>query len=449
LLIGTPVHSQAADTGSHTIFHRLTRDELAEELHRSVTATGIAPQQYMREVFRGFGDETPAFFRDALMQVVGRTYHLKRENFDGTTSQAWAGGGWLAYRSGLIADMFGVHAAFYTSQRLNGPIDKGGTLLLNPEQEPLNVLGQAYARIKFQDQELRGGRQLIDTPMINPQDNRMVPNTFTGAVLTTLADSKRGYDYAVGYIRDIKPRDSNDFISMSDALAGSNAIDRGAAFAMVKYRPIAGLSTVFMDYYIADFINTAFAQAEYHFQLPKNLPQWIVGANVIDQRSVGADLLIGSPFTTFQASAQVQMTYLGWIGFVAGSITGNGSQIYSPFGTQPNYTNMQQVAFSNAGEKAIGASVAYDFGYAFRNIGLDGLTAGVWYSQGWDAVDPVTNAAIPNRDEWDMWLQYRPSEGPLKGLRIKAQYSSLRQAGNVRSEQPEFRFVADYTMLVR
>ncbi len=98
LLIGTPVHSQAADTGSHTIFHRLTRDELAEELHRSVTATGIAPQQYMREVFRGFGDDTPAFVRDALMQVVGRTYHLKRENFDGTTSQAWAGGGWLAYR---------------------------------------------------------------------------------------------------------------------------------------------------------------------------------------------------------------------------------------------------------------------------------------------------------------------------------------------------------------
>ncbi len=177
---------------------------------------------------------------------------------------------------------------------------------------------------------------------------------------------------------------------MSDALTASDASNRGAAFGMVKVRPIAGLSTVFMDYYIADFINTAFAQAEYNFQLPKNVPQWTVGANIIDQRSVGADLLTGSPFNTFQASAQVQMTYLGWISFVAGSVTGNGSQVYSPFGNQPNYTNMQQIAFSNAGEKAIGASVAYDFGYAFRNIGLDGLTVGVWYSQGWDAIDPVT-----------------------------------------------------------
>ena len=31
--------------------------------------------------------------------------------------------------------------------------------------------------------------------------------TFTGAVMTTLADSKRSYDYAVGYILDMKPRD--------------------------------------------------------------------------------------------------------------------------------------------------------------------------------------------------------------------------------------------------
>ncbi|MET0677239.1 MAG: OprD family outer membrane porin [Bradyrhizobium sp.] len=446
---GSPVHAQSGSTGAHTLFHQQTRDDVAGELHRSVAATGVAPQPYTHEVPWGFGSDTPAFFRDALMQVVGRTYYLKRDNSDGSTSQAWAAGGWIAFRSGLVADMFGIQAALYTSQRLYGPWDQSGSLLLNPEQEPLNVLGQAYVRLKIQDQELRGGRQSIDTPLINPQDNRMVPITFTGAVMTTLADSQRSYDYAFGYIADAKLRDSNDFVSMSDALTGSETVNRGATFGMVKYRPTAGLSTVFMDYYIADFINTGFAQAEYHLQLPGNVPRWTVGANVIDQRSVGADLLTGVPFNTYQASAQVQMTYLGWTSFVAGSVTGSGSQIYSPFGNQPNYTNMQQVAFSNAGEKAIGASLAYEFGHAFKDIGLDGLSAGVWYSQGWDAINPVTNTAIPDRDELNLWLQYRPSEGPLKGLRVKAQYSSLRQAGNVRSDQPEFRFLADYTILVR
>jgi hypothetical protein len=48
-----------------------------------------------------------------------------------------------------------------------------------------------------------------------------------------------------------------------------------------------------------------------------------------------------------------------------------------------------------------------------------------------------------------VWLQYRPTEGPFKGLRLKTQYSQVRQAGNVRSTQPEFRFILDYTVLFR
>ena len=52
----------------------------------------------------------------------------------------------------------------------------------------------------------------------------------------------------------------------------------------------------------------------------------------------------------------------GWTLFVAGSITGDESKIFSQYGTKPNYTDMQQVSFDNANEKAIGGSVAYDFG---------------------------------------------------------------------------------------
>jgi hypothetical protein len=134
--------------------------------------------------------------------------------------------------------------------------------------------------------------------------------------------------------------------------------------------------------------------------------------------------------------------------FVAGSVTGNESKIFSPFGTKPNYTDMQQSSFDNAGEKAIGGSVAYDFGYAFKSFGLSGVSVGAWYSHGWDAINPGVGT-IPNRDELDLWVQYRPSEGPLKGLRVKVQYANLWQEGNVRDNQPEFRFIVDYTVLFR
>jgi hypothetical protein len=67
----------------------------------------------------------------------------------------------------------------------------------------------------------------------------------------------------------------------------------------------------------------------------------------------------------------------------------------------------------------------------------------------WDAINTSTNAGIPDRRELDLWIQYRPTEGPLKGLRVKTQYSNLWQQGNVRDRQPEFRFIVDYTVLFR
>lgn len=448
-VVTTPSLAQTASagpSGENSELLPADRRELVDQERLSHwNVAKFPPQPYMKEVYWRHPDDTPAFFRDSLVQVVARTYDLTRDNLNGTKSQAWAAGGWVAFRSGLIADTFGVHAAYYTSQKLFGPLDEDGTKLLAPGQNSIGTLGQIYGRAQFGDQEFRGGYQLINTPLINPQDNRMVPNTFGGITLDSLPDKDRKYDYALGYLWNVKQRDSNDFIPMSDALAG-DAINHGAAFGMVKFRPAAGLSTVFMDYYIQDYINSGFAQAEYDFKQPKGVPNWIVGANVITQNSVGANLLTGNSFHTQQFSAKLQMVYAGWTLFTAGSATGSESNIFSPFGTKPNYTDMQQVSFDNAGEKAVGGSVAYDFGYA---MGIPGVSAGAWYTHGWDAINPATQAAISNRSELDIWLQYRPSDGPLKGFRMKTQYSSLWQQGNVRDVQPELRFIIDYTVLFR
>lgn len=128
------------------------------------------------------------------------------------------------------------------------------------------------------------------------------------------------------------------------------------------------------------------------------------------------------------------------------SATGDQSKIFSPYGTKPNYTNMQQVSSDNANEKAFGASLAYDFGEAFGRYGLSGLSSGVWDTQGWDAINPSTGMGIPNRNELDLWAQYRPTSGQLQGVRVKIQYSDLWQEGNVRNPQHELRIVVDYSV---
>ena len=65
---------------------------------------------------------------------------------------------------------------------------------------------------------------------------------------------------------------------------------------------------------------------------------------------------------------------------------------------------MQQHSFDRTGEKAAGASVAYDFGYAFSDIGLSGLSVGAWYIG-----------------------CHRPPDDARQGLRFRVQYADLWQ----------------------
>ena len=58
------------------------------------------------------------FFRDTSVNLHLRSFYFNRLNSDGTQNEAWAFGGWLAYRSGWLWDTFRLGAVGYTSQPL-------------------------------------------------------------------------------------------------------------------------------------------------------------------------------------------------------------------------------------------------------------------------------------------------------------------------------------------
>jgi len=92
---------------------------------------------------------------------------------------AWVLGGSITYESGLIQDIFSIGTELFTSQKLYGPEDKDGTLLLKPGQESFTVLGRAYAKLNYQDMiSLSLYRQYYNLPYVNKQFSRMVPNTY-------------------------------------------------------------------------------------------------------------------------------------------------------------------------------------------------------------------------------------------------------------------------------
>ena len=141
--------AQQSPTSSASQTRPSSREEIADDEPLSWTLKKFPSQKYMNEIYWQYSQRYTGVL--SRFPAAVRRPHLlfTRDNFDGSKSQAWAAGGWVAFRSGLIGDMFGVHAAYYTSQPLFAPDDESGTKLLNPEQKPLGMLGQLYGRVQF------------------------------------------------------------------------------------------------------------------------------------------------------------------------------------------------------------------------------------------------------------------------------------------------------------
>jgi outer membrane porin, OprD family len=362
--------------------------------------------------------DLPPFFRDTQLLLQLRSYYRNNEASPDTYQEAWATGGWLAYRSGWLADTFAIGVTGYLSLPFYAPDDRDGTLLLQPGQNTIAVVGEAWAKLRYQEQVLSGGRRLIDVDYVNPQDNRMIPNTFEAVLL----EGKLGWlGYTAGYVFSIKPREENVFISMTER-AGAGGDGRGLAlvgFVANPWKPLAiDLSTAFG----VDTFNTAFVQAEYTRPLAKDVVL-TVGAQYTDQRSVGDERL--GTFDTWNVGAHARLAFWGASVDVMFHQTGDGADIRTPYGTWPGYLSLINKDFDRANETAFGVKVTYDF----ARLGVPGLTAFFWFAQGTGADNTSTGGPAPDRREYDFDVTYTVQGGPLRGFQFKARTALVEQQG--------------------
>jgi hypothetical protein len=355
--------------------------------------------------------ELPPFIRDTDLNLYFRTFYFGRVNPDDSENEAWAIGGWLEYKSGWLYDTLAIGAVGYTSQPLYAPDDKDGTAILAPGQEGITVLGQAYGQLRYKEYALLTGyRQLVNDGYVNPQDNRMLPNTFEGVTLKGVVGP---VGYHVGYLWDIKPRNSEDFISMSQQ-AGAAGDDEGLLLTSVTLKFWDPLTIFLGNYYGLEVFNTGFGKVEYTQPLAKDLGL-VFGAQYTDQRSVG-DERIGD-FTTWNLGLGMRLVYRGLSVGVAAHFTDDDASIRTPYGSWPGYLSMIQTDFNRAGEKAWGIGVKYDFGGTLIPVQVPGLTVFLAYVQGTDREDPATGSGLPTTREGDLDIVYNVPF--VKGLQFK------------------------------
>ena len=375
------------------------------------------------------------FWRDSSLVLKPRSYYLNRNRKRGGTSEAWALGGALEFTSGQWLDRFDVGATVFTSQKLYGPQDKDGTLLLKPGQNGFTVLGEAWVGARlYEEHRLRIGRQSFNLPYVNRRDIRMVPITFEGIALSRPVDT--GFAYIVGYLSRIKERNQTQFVSMSKA-AGAQESHKGLALAGARYNLGQHTTVGAINYYSIDVMNTFYTEADTSFELSDEVGL-ALAAQYTDQRSIGKEL-IGN-FDTYLFAAKADLSYHDAILTLAASRTGNDKGIQSPYGSPASYLSIIVDNFDRADEKAILLGLSYNF----KGVGLDGLSVFTNVAHG-DTPDSGRNAS-PDETEYDFTLDYRFRKGAFNGLwaRVRGAYIDQDDDAPGSDDFFDFRIILNY-----
>jgi len=343
-------------------------------------------------------DLSNALGRDSEVTLHFRTYYFDRLNPGDVQNAAWAIGGWAGYRTGWIGNALRFGVVGYTSQRLWGPDDKGGTGLLAPPQEGYSTLGEAFVSLKLWEQVLSGGRFRVDEPEINPQDNRMTPVTYEGGSLSGMLG---GVSYFGAYLDATKPRTSEKFIDFAQA-AGITGASEPLWLIGVAGDPLKDLRLRLSSYYVPNVLSSTYGDATWLTTIAEGT-RLRLGAQAMYQTSVGDDLLTGSSFSTYSAGIKADLMPGDATLTLAYQQTGRGSKYNTPYASWAGYTSMIVKDFDQAGQKAWMLGANYDF----KNLNAPGFALNGAIVHGFDAINATTGAALQNWTEYDLTLDYR------------------------------------------
>jgi len=382
-------------------------------------------------------EKADPFWRDTQLRLHPRVYYFGRDRENANDSEAFAYGGWLAYNSGFWRDRVRLNASVYTTQRAYGPGDKDGTLLLKNGQQGFTVLGKANVDLKLTGSvSAKLYRQHFNLPYLNRNDSRMVPNTFEA--YTLLGRPESSWTYVLSHVRQMKRRERDDFISMSEA-AGFSDRDEPLSMVAVRYDLTDDINIGATSQYAWEFMNTFYTEANGVWSFRDD---WALrtGAQYTDQRSIGDE--IGGDFDTYVFGGKVATSYRSATLTVAFSSTDSGTGIRNPFGGYPGYLSLMIKSFNRADEDAwlIGAS------YDFERIGLPGLSSFINYAQG-DTPDRGDNAS-PDHEELDITVDYRFQSELLDGLWLRARAAFVDQEDDVAgaSDVDDIRVILNYDL---
>ncbi|MBA6087948.1 OprD family porin [Pseudomonas monteilii] len=389
-----------------------------------------------------------AFFEDSTATFETRNMYFNRDFRDGTSAQQskrdeWAQGFILNFESGYTDGTvgFGLDALGMLGIKLDSSPDRTDTGLLPThddgkaadEYSKLGLTG----KVKISQTELKIGTLIPELPTLQPNDGRILPQTFEGRLLTS--KEIKGLTFTGGRLDKAKDRNDTNW----EDLALNNKNGRFGGSFSADNLALGGL-----DYQFTDRIT-----GSYHFaQLDDIYRQHFIGMVATQPwgpGTFGADLRLAVSDDAGAAKAGNidNTTVNGMLSYALGGhkvsaawqqLSGDSAFPYVD-GADPYLVNFVQINdFAGADERSWQAR--YD--YNFAALGVPGLTFMTRYISG----DNVSRAAGGEGKEWERntELKYVVQSGPLKNVAVRLRNATFRS--NFARDADEVRLLVSYSV---
>lgn len=307
-----------------------------------------------------------------------RLAYIDQNNDAGIDTYATSLGGQLKYETGSWNNLkLGVAA--YVSGKL--PFASGSGDRLNPDffdtdGKSFVYLGEAYIDYTADDITLRVGRQQIETPYMETDDVRMLPNSFEAAIATY-----RGFDnttLVAGYARRWAGYDSptghNDSLNEFKKF-GENHDSNGLYLLGATNESLENLAVQGWIYVIDQYSDIAYADAVYTINLSETASTELCGQYAYfdeDKDTQGNNT--GVDGQVYGAGINVNMGMVTLNAAYNHTSNTNGKFITNGLGGGPYYTSMEEMTIDGMSD-----AVAYAGGATLdlASLGAEGLSIGV------------------------------------------------------------------------
>jgi len=363
-------------------------------------------------------DGLESWFKEGKVHGNIKYYYIDTTK-DGSPSHssahANAVGGQLGYETGSL---YGLKAAatFMTTNPFAIPNDPRNvdTSIIGRDNaarsgvpadgdDGFNVLGEAYLQYNRDNYEVWYGRKVINTPLMDAKEVRMLPSAFQGGMVTVKGDDAS--TFSIGYLDKFKQRTSDSFVNIIKHALGNNTVaitgsDSGSVIPVSFEYKKGSVKAVVYDDYAKDFMNAIYAEASFNNKLSNDMSytasvQGIMQNSIGNADSAAAQAIMGGKINAQAVGAKVSIN-IDKTNLMAActhvfSNGGDHDSLVLPWDGTPLYTNMitsNDLFVSNYGQALtsdsayIGGTTGYKLGLSqkFEISGLKGFSAGASYA---------------------------------------------------------------------